>query len=117
MSAAHTGWVATSATDDATVVKDRLGTQVAKWAARNTPASSAPPAGRPARPAISSRRRTAHTGARTATARALRQKAMASEGASASRIRGADVDTASTATAISPRSPAGGRETTSIGSA
>ena len=39
ISAAHTGWVATSATDDATDVKARLGTQVAKWAARNTPDS------------------------------------------------------------------------------
>jgi hypothetical protein len=28
--AAHTGWVATNATDDATDVNDRLGTHVAK---------------------------------------------------------------------------------------
>ena len=42
---------------------------------------------------------------------------MASAGASASRISGADVDTAATATAMRARSPVGGRETTSIGSA
>ena len=39
MRAAHTGWVATSATDDATDVNERLGIHVAKWAARNAPAS------------------------------------------------------------------------------
>ena len=109
MSAAHTGWVATSATDDATVVNDRLGTQVAKWADRSTPARSAPRPGRGqpgdlVPPADGAQR------PRTATARALRQKAMASAGASASRISGAEVDTAATATAIGQgRPPAAGR--------
>ena len=116
-SAAHTGWVATRATDDATVVNDRLGTQVAKWADRNSPASRAPPAGPGASRAISARRRAAHTGPRTATAKALRQKATASAGARASRISGAAVDTAATATAMRARSRGGGRETGSTGSA
>ncbi len=38
MRAAQTGWVATRATELATVVNERLGTQAAKWSARNRPA-------------------------------------------------------------------------------
>ncbi len=110
ISAAHTGWVDTSATDDATDVNDRLGIQVAKWAARNTPASSDSRRSRRSRPASAARPRAdAHTNtASTGSARALRQKAMASVGASATRTSGADVDTATTATPSSTRSGVGG---------
>src|SRR5579872_6165512 len=40
-SAAHTGWVETSATDEATVVSERLAIHAAKWAPRTTPAPTA----------------------------------------------------------------------------
>src|SRR2546421_619108 len=96
-----------------TVVTDRLGPQVEKWAARRPRARRAPRRSAGARPATSARRLKAVSGARTATAMALRQKAMASLGAWAARMRGADVDTAATATAMSTRSPAAGRATTS----
>src|SRR5262245_45955414 len=110
MSAAHTGWVATSATDEATDVNDRLGTQVAKWAARNSPASADSRRSRASRPKNASRDRAPRATSRTSTgrARALRQKAMASVGASATRISGAEVDTATTATPNSARSTVGG---------
>ncbi len=111
MSAAHTGCVATSATDEATDVKDRLGTQVAKWAARKRPAMRASRCSRRSSVAASCRRsREASTTApRTGSANALRQKAIASDGASAARISGAEVDTATTATPSSTRSTVGGR--------
>ena len=108
MSAAHTGWVATSATDDATDVNDRLGTHVAKWAARNSPATSARRRSRRSSVAASRRRSpgASTTAPRTGSASALRQNAIASDGASAARISGADVDTATTATPSSARSTA-----------
>ncbi len=108
MSAAQTGWVATSATEDATEVNDRLGTQVAKWAARNSPATADSRRSRASSPGNASRALTATRRPSTGRARALRQKAMASAGASATRISGAEVDTATTATPRSARSRAGG---------
>src|SRR6266545_6551674 len=109
MSAAHTGWVATSATEDATDVNERLGTQVAKWAASSNPAVTARRRSRPVSRWNSAEWRDAVHGTSTPIANVLRQKATASVGAAASRTRGAEVDTAATANARSARSVPDGR--------
>ena len=70
------------------------------------PGQQAPPGAAPgAAPATSLRRRTAATGTSTATARMLRQKPTARDGAAAPRMRGAEVETAATATMIRQVSP------------
>jgi putative hydrolase of the HAD superfamily len=94
--------VETRAVDAATVVSFALGTHVAKCAARASPATTQMnPLDRssPRNSARSSpRRRTAATGARAATASALRQNATANAGAIVNAISGADEETAMTAT-------------------
>ena len=110
ISAAHTGWVATSAVEDATVVNRRLGTHVAKCAPSRTPDS-----------AISRHcaRSSARTSARCRNAthtevipepRAVRQNAIARAGAVHAAMSGPDVEIARTATASSAMSVPGGRD-------
>src|ERR687897_976052 len=108
MRAAHTGCVQTSATDDATDVNDRLGTQVAKSAPRNSPATTESRRSRASSRRSSRRDRTATTSPSTGSANALRQNATASVGASATRTSGAAVDTATTARPNRARSSVGG---------
>src|SRR5262245_33254280 len=91
ISADHTGIVAPSAVAAAAVVSLALGTQVAKCSARNRPAQTHSTTVRRSKPDA---RRVAATGPSTPTASALRQKAIASAGAAAKAISGADDDTA-----------------------
>ena len=113
-SAAHTGWVTTRAVEDATEVSVTLGTQVAKCAARNTPASRASPQPRRSSARISDRRATSAAGSSTPPAIRLRQAAMARAGAAVAAISGPAVDAASTATAIRAASRGGGTVTASV---
>src|SRR5258708_40157260 len=91
--AVQTGCVQTRATDEATLVNDRLGIHVPKWAASSTPAATDFRLSVGESRATSRRRRTT-AGLSTPDARALRQKAIANAGTAASRMSGADVDTA-----------------------
>ena len=97
ISAAHTGWVQTRAVEVAAVVNFTLGTQVPKWTASATPARPHSAAVDRFMARTSGTRTVAVTGANTPTAKALRQNAMASAGAAAYVMRGADDDTAASA--------------------
>src|SRR5215207_1725875 len=99
----------TSAVDDATDVRARLGTQSAKCAARSTPATRVNRRLRPRSDRSSSRCRTRAYGTSTAVPRALRQNAMARGGAAMAAMIGPDVETPSTPTTMSSRSPVGSR--------
>src|SRR3954466_6061607 len=112
MSAAQIGCVATSAVADAKLGNPTLGTHVAKWAARNTPAATASRRSRASRPRSSSRCRSRAHGTSTPDAIAFRQNAMARVGAAVAAISGADVDTAAIAIVSSSRSAGGGAAST-----
>jgi hypothetical protein len=86
----------------------RLGTHVAKCAARNRPAASASNRSRVVIAASSRNRVSAVIGTRTPDAMALRQNAIARAGAAVAAMIGPDVDTAPMATAITARSAVGG---------
>src|SRR5690606_8870689 len=87
-----------------TVVSSMLGTHVAKWAASSTPETATSRRVR-ASAAVSARRwATSTTTARIGSVSRLRQAATASAGAAASRIKGPEVETATTPTASRARS-------------
>src|SRR5262249_2815190 len=112
-SAAHTGWVATSAVDEATEDSTTDGTQVPKCAASSDPASSDSHHCRRSSRRSSARRRSPAHGSSTPAAIAVRQNAMASAGAALAAMIGPAVDTAASATASRPRSRGGGSLITS----
>jgi len=111
MRAAHNGWVATSAVEEATDVYVSDGTQVAKWAASSAPAAAETSTNLRFMARSSRHRRSSTTGAVNSAPRALRQKAIASPEAAVAAIKGAEVETATTPTAIRIRSRPGGRGT------
>jgi hypothetical protein len=101
ISPCQTGCVAPSATASATCVSFALGTQVPKWNASATPASAQlirighPERRNSARNSV--RRRVPATGASRTVDSALRQNAMASAGAAAYAMIGADEEIMTTA--------------------
>ena len=110
INAAHAGCMATRATADATVVNDTAGMKHAKWPASSTPApTDSHRERRPMRRSARPPERPRAKGTTTPDAIAMRQKAMASEGAAAALMSGAAVDVPSTPTTSSNALPAGGR--------
>ena len=104
ISAAHAGWVATNAVDDATDVKRKLVIQVAKCAASSSPAPAINRHSKPRSVRSLVARRNTVTGNSAVAAPAFRQNAIAIAGAAVAAINGPDVETAITATAIKSRS-------------
>ena len=109
ISAVQTGVVVTSAIEAATVVIDRLGSQAAKCAARNSPASSELRRSRGAGRSAPARSRVSSTGSSAAAPAALRQNAIARTGATTSAVSGPDSEMPTTATAMIARSRPPGR--------
>ena len=110
ISAAHTGCVATSAVEDATVVNRRLGIHVAKCAPSSTPDNDMSRHCARVSARTSARWRNATSTDVNPEPRAVRQNAIASAGAVHAAISGPDVEIAMTATASSAMSVPGGRD-------